>query len=166
MSRTKVDGIPFCRQLSQSVARDALPANTRIIIHTVQNTVAVAAAPCVFPYPHLGISVLSVFALLRPSGGKNDVYEGKLAKRKAKEFYSFPKLRQSRSYLLTGARPPFPREYINFVSSRNSAPPPSASSPTFSSFLPRHFIQSVTEMNKVYFVSLWTATSAFPAWAD
>lgn len=94
---------------------------------------------------------------------KNDTYEGKLAKRKAKNFYSFPKLRQSRSYLLAGKRRhTVPREYINFASSGNCAPSPASfpKLPSFSSFLLRCFVPSVTKMNKAHFVSSRTIPSS------
>jgi len=41
-----------------------------IIIHTIQRTVTVAVAARAFPYSHLGILVLSVFALLPRNGEK------------------------------------------------------------------------------------------------
>lgn len=73
VSRTKVDGISFVGSyfsMLSNVPPNIPPTNTRIIIHTIQRTVVVAAMARAFPYPHLGISVLSVFALLPQNGEK------------------------------------------------------------------------------------------------
>lgn len=77
---------------------DALPASAGIVIRTVRKTRRRRRRIRTW-----GISVLSVVTSAAKRR-KNDVYERKLTKRKAKNFYSFPKLRQSRSYLLAGKR--------------------------------------------------------------
>lgn len=95
VSRIKVDGIPFVGSYL-SMLPNVLPVNRRVIIHTIQRTVVAATAH--------GISVSALgylsFVCFRASPAKrrkNDVYERKLAKRKTKKFYSFPKLCQSGS---------------------------------------------------------------------
>lgn len=124
-----------------------------------RETVTVAAAVRAFPYPHLSISVLSVFALLPRETEKKRRVRGKTGETEGKEILFVLEATPISIVAAHRRAAAVAREYINFASSRNCTPV-LPSSPTFS-FLLQYLVPSVTKMNKVYFVSSQTVTSVF-----
>jgi len=122
---------------------------------------AETATARVFPYPHLGISVLSV-VLLPQNGEKTTCTRENWRNGRQRIFIpsrSYANLDRTSSQENAAT---VPREYINFASSGNcTLPAPFPKLPSLSSFLLRCFVPSVTKMNKAHFVSSRTIPSVF-----
>jgi len=88
----------------------------------IQRTVTVVAATRAFPYPHLGISVLSVFAFLARKTEKKRHVREKTGKTEGKEILFVLEATPISIVASHKCAAAVPREYINFVSSRNCTP--------------------------------------------